>query len=41
MEPLEQRVERWITDHEQELLTDIEKLVRHRSISQKGEPGYG
>ena len=43
MDRLEQQVEMWISDHKEELLADIQKLVRHRSISEKRpkEPVYG
>ena len=39
MDTLEQQVDRWNAAHEEELLGDIRALVRHRSVSLRGEPG--
>ena len=41
LDTLEQQVDRWIAAHEEELLGDIRALVRHRSVSLRGEPGFG
>lgn len=39
-EKLQQRINQWIRDHEEDMIQDAIRLVKIKSVSQKGEGGY-